>query len=100
MNIKRVNLKLFQFFSRFKFFIAFAPLFLCVFFFASYTSVPFVYAAESSAAQFLKLGFGARALGMGESFVAIADDISAIHYNPAGLAAYESEDREISISRQ
>lgn len=59
---------------------------------------PCLMAAESSAAQFLKLGFGARALGMGESFVAIADDISAIYYNPAGLVAYESEDREISIS--
>ncbi|MCX5786280.1 MAG: PorV/PorQ family protein [Elusimicrobia bacterium] len=47
---------------------------------------PFGYGAQSSAAQFLKLGFGARALGMGESFVAVADDISSVYYNPAGLA--------------
>ncbi len=40
----------------------------------------------TSSAAFLKLGFGARALGMGESFVAMADDVSGIHYNPAGLA--------------
>lgn len=47
---------------------------------------PCLRAAESSAAQFLKLGFGARALGMGEAFAAVADDAAALHYNPAGLA--------------
>lgn len=40
----------------------------------------------TSAATFLNLGFGARALGSGEAFVAAADDASALHYNPAGLA--------------
>lgn len=30
---------------------------------------------------------GARALGMGGAFVAVADDPSAIHWNPAGLAS-------------
>ncbi|MFH1725134.1 MAG: PorV/PorQ family protein [Elusimicrobiota bacterium] len=40
----------------------------------------------TSAATFLKLGFGARPLALGEAFVAMADDVSAVHYNPAGLA--------------
>jgi len=31
-------------------------------------------------------GAGARAIGMGEAFSAIADDATAIYYNPAGLA--------------
>lgn len=36
--------------------------------------------------QFLKLGVGARAVGMGSAFVAVADDASAIYWNPAGVA--------------
>ena len=31
-------------------------------------------------------GYGARAIGMGGAFVGLADDFSAIFYNPAGLA--------------
>lgn len=39
-----------------------------------------------SGAPLLKIGPGARPAGMGEAFVAVADDIHAIYYNPAGLA--------------
>jgi long-subunit fatty acid transport protein len=39
-----------------------------------------------SAFQFLKIGVGARGVAMGEAFVAIADDGSALYWNPAGLA--------------
>jgi hypothetical protein len=42
--------------------------------------------AGTSAATFLDLGFGARPLGFGEAYVAMADDVSAVHYNPAGLS--------------
>jgi hypothetical protein len=36
------------------------------------------------------LGSSARARGMGNSFVAVADDPSAVFYNPAGLAALKT----------
>ena len=36
--------------------------------------------------QFLKLGVDARALGMGEAYTAVSDDISSTYWNPAGLA--------------
>lgn len=39
----------------------------------------------SHAAEFLSHGVGARALGMGSAFVAIADDATATYWNPAGL---------------
>ncbi|MEN3038229.1 MAG: PorV/PorQ family protein [Candidatus Kryptonium sp.] len=40
----------------------------------------------TTSAQFLKIGIGARAIGMGGAFNSIADDISAIYWNPAGLS--------------
>jgi len=42
--------------------------------------------AGSSAAQFLKIGVGARAIGMGDAFAAVSDDALALYWNPAGLA--------------
>ncbi len=47
------------------------------------------YGAEKYAGEFLNLGVGARALGMGGSFVAVADDASATYWNPAGLGGLD-----------
>lgn len=55
--------------------------FALVAFFASFASVSF--------ALFDDLGMGARAPGMGNAFTAVADDLYAIYYNPAGLATLE-----------
>ena len=41
--------------------------------------------AGTSAAQFLKLGAGSRAGGMGEAYSAVADDVYGVYYNPAAL---------------
>lgn len=35
--------------------------------------------------QFLKVGVGARATSMGDAFTAVANDVSALYYNPGGL---------------
>ena len=43
---------------------------------------------SNAAVLFLRIAAGARAAGMGEAFVAIADDATASHWNPAGLGAY------------
>ena len=40
----------------------------------------------TTAAKFLSIPVGARALGMGGAFVGIADDASAMYWNPGGLA--------------
>ncbi len=40
----------------------------------------------TSAAPFLSIGQGARAVGMGSAYVAVADDPTAIYWNPSGLA--------------
>ncbi|CAN5609675.1 hypothetical protein BH23BAC4_BH23BAC4_02670 [soil metagenome] len=40
----------------------------------------------TAAADFLNIPIGARAIGLGGAFVALADDASAIYWNPAGLA--------------
>lgn len=42
------------------------------------------YAQESSLGNFA--GFGARAMGMGGAYLAVAEDVSALAYNPSGLA--------------
>jgi len=43
-------------------------------------------------AALFDVGMGARALGMGGAFVAVADDANAIYYNPAGLALIDGHD--------
>lgn len=46
-------------------------------------------AAGKFAAAFLEIGVGARSLGMGGAYVAVANDGTAFYWNPAGLALLE-----------
>jgi outer membrane protein OmpA-like peptidoglycan-associated protein len=41
--------------------------------------------AGSTTVNFLKIGMGARAAGMGDAFMPVADDSLAVFWNPAGL---------------
>lgn len=40
-------------------------------------------------ANFLEVETGARPMGMGGAFTAVADDVTALHWNPAGLAGLD-----------
>lgn len=50
-------------------------------------------------AAFEDLGAGARAPGMGNAFVGVADDVYAIHYNPAGLSLLSRPELGTSYGR-
>ncbi len=40
----------------------------------------------TTAANFLEIGVGSRATAMGDAYVAVANDVSSIYWNPAGLS--------------
>ncbi|HEX7079130.1 MAG TPA: PorV/PorQ family protein [Candidatus Eisenbacteria bacterium] len=46
--------------------------------------------------QSLKIGVGARAAGMGDAYVAIADDATAVYWNPAGIARLSGQSVSIN----
>ncbi|MEE9431383.1 MAG: PorV/PorQ family protein [Melioribacteraceae bacterium] len=52
--------------------------------------------AGISTAQFLKIEVGGRASAMGGAFVAVANDVSALYWNPAGLV--QTENTEVIFS--
>ena len=53
--------------------------------------------AGTSVFTFLNIGVSARAVGMGESVVALNQDASSVYYNPAIIA--QLEDTEVSMSQ-
>ena len=75
---------------------------------AQSVSSPFAIIAEQSRTAISIQGTGARAVGLGGAFIALADDASAVSFNPAGLAQLlspefslvaESLQRDQSFSR-
>ena len=41
------------------------------------------------AVPFLTIGIGARATAMGSAFTAVASDVTALYWNPAGIASFD-----------
>lgn len=52
----------------------------------------------TTAANFLQLGVGARALALGDAFTSIADDVSSIYWNPAGISTINGTAAEFYYS--
>ncbi len=50
----------------------------------------FSQSAGNTGLSFLKIGFGARNIAMGDAGSVIANDVTSINYNPAGLAGIEN----------
>jgi len=73
-------------------------LFLLHLFFSGSASRAEFTKAGTAAAQFLKIGIGARAVGMGDAFVALANDASALYWNPGGLPNLERPSLIVSHS--
>lgn len=55
-----------------------------------FTTPVFALGAGESCASFLKISVGPKAIGLGEAFTAVADDVTAIYWNPAGLSQINS----------
>ena len=62
-------------------------------------AVPNVFAVSEAAVLFLLISPHSRAGGMGEAFVALADDVSASYWNPAGLAFQQGKQFTSMYSR-
>ena len=65
----------------------------------SSTATSFAAGTGTTAADLLNIGVGARAIGMGEAYVAQADDSSSLYWNPAGLALEEQREAAFAYNQ-
>jgi hypothetical protein len=54
-----------------------------------FVSCGFAQSTAKYAGEFIAIGIGGRALGMGSAYTAVANDIASGYWNPAGLASIE-----------
>lgn len=62
------------------------------------TSSSFAQGPGTTAANFLKIGPGAKAIALGEAFTAIADDSSCLYWNPAGLVKMDKPQLSVTYN--
>ena len=67
---------------------------------AALLMAPVAVRADKFAGDFMAIGAGARALGMGGAFSAVADDASTIYWNPAGMSGFEKRQLMLMHSEQ
>ena len=46
----------------------------------------------TTSAKFLSIGVGSNAVGMGGAYTAVADDATAMYWNPAGLSFHDTKE--------
>jgi len=54
------------------------------------------YRIGTTAANFLEVGYGSAASAMGDAFVSVANDLSSVYWNPAGLSYMEQNEAQFS----
>ncbi len=52
----------------------------------------------TTAAQFLKIGVGGRAMGLGGAFTALANDVTSLYWNPSGITHLQTVSVAVSHS--
>ncbi|MBN1464441.1 PorV/PorQ family protein [candidate division KSB1 bacterium] len=53
--------------------------------------------AGTATANFLEIGFGSAGSAMGDAYVSLAEDLSSMYWNPAGLGYMESSEAQFTI---
>ncbi len=54
------------------------------------------YRVGTTAANFLEVGYGSAGSAMGDAYVSVANDLSALYWNPAGLAFMKQNEAQFS----
>ncbi len=71
--------------------------FCCLLFFAGSVIAQEPYRSGTTAVNFLEIGYGPAGQAVGDAYVSMANDISSIYWNPAGLGYMKSNEFQAAI---